>query len=41
MPLATAAQEQTFIGGVPHQRVLEAEASFQAASLGKDDARRD
>ena len=34
-------QQQTFIGGVAHQRVLEAVAPFQAAAFGKDDARRD
>ena len=41
MPFAPAAQKQTLIGGVPHQRVLEAVAPFQAAPFGKDDARRD
>ena len=34
-------RSRLLIGGVPQQPVLEAEASFQAAPLGKDDARRD
>ena len=41
MPLAPAAQQQTLVGGAPHQRVLEAVAAFQAAPFRKDDARRD
>jgi hypothetical protein len=41
VPFAPATQQQALIGRVPQQRVLEAEASLQAAPLGKDDARRD
>ena len=41
MPFAPPAQEQALIGGIPHQRVLEAETSLQAAPFRKDDARRD
>ena len=40
MPFAPAGQQQALIGGVAHQRVLETEAPFQAALLGKDDPRR-
>jgi hypothetical protein len=39
VPFAPAHQQQALIGGVAHQRMLEDEASFEAAFLGKDNSR--
>ena len=39
VPFATAHQQQAFIGGVTHQRVLEDETPIEAALLGEYDSR--
>ena len=40
MPVTAPRQQQALIGGVPHQRVLEAETLLQASAFGKDDTGR-
>ena len=39
VPFSAAHQQQAFIGGVTHQRVLEVEAPLEAALLGKHNSR--
>ena len=41
VPFAPAHQQQAFIGGVAHQRVLEVEAPLKTALLGKHNSRGD